>query len=187
MTHKFAVGVLCLSILCAAPQVLGQSGLFLGVQGGYSVQKPSLKEVTFNSDASFLYGARIGLKFLMLGAEVNVFRASHNLDAKDPLALHWGEGEVSYSYLGLNLKYFFPLLLLHPYVSVGYGYYTADIQNIDKDTQKGFNLGLGAELHLGSKISVLAEGRYNRAKLDIDNRELKLGDFTLSGGINVYF
>lgn len=187
MKHKIAVGVLWLFILCAAPQVRGQSGLFLGVQGGYSIQKPSLKEVKFNADTSFLYGARIGFKFLMLGAELNVFRASHDLDARDLLALHWGEEEIRYSYLGVNLKYFFPLLLLHPYVSVGYGYYTADIQNVEKDTQEGFNLGFGAELHLGSKISILAEGRYHRATLDIDNQELKLGDFTLNGGINVYF
>lgn len=187
MKHKIMRSVLLVFILFTAAEAWGQSGFFLGAQGGYSVQKPSLKEVKFNSDTSFLYGARVGLKFLMLGAEVSFFQASHDLDPKEIASLQWGQREISYSYLGLNLKYFFPLLLLHPYVSVGYGYYTADVRDVGKDTQTGYNLGVGAELHLGSKISVLAEGRYHRASLDIENRKLKLGDFTFCGGINVYF
>ena len=145
------------------------------------------KVVEFNSDTSFLVGARFGFKFLMMAVEANYFQAGHNVSLKDLVTINWDGREVDYSYLGLNVKYFFPLLLLHPYVSVGYGYYTASIQDIGEDTQMGFNVGLGLELHVGSKFALNAEGRYHRVGLDIDNRELKIGDFTINGGLSIYF
>jgi opacity protein-like surface antigen len=160
---------------------------FIGVQGGWSSQKPKLTNVEFNSDTSFMYGARAGVKFMMLAVEANYFQAAHNLLVKDGIAFNWNGRDIDYSYLGLNLRVYVPLVLIHPYFTVGYGYYTANIKDIGKDTNKGFNVGLGAELRLGDKFSLLAEGRYHGVKVNIDDSELKLGDFTLSGGFNIYF
>ena len=170
-----------------ASDVYGHGGFYLGLQAGYSAQKPSLNNVEFNTDTAFLYGARAGIKFMMIALEVNYFQAAHNLELKEFGTFDWGERQIDYSFIGLNLKYFFPILVFHPYITVGYGYYTADIHNIDKDKDKGFNFGLGMELHLGNKFSLLAEGKYNQVKVKIDERDLKLGDFTIAGGFNIYF
>jgi opacity protein-like surface antigen len=162
-------------------------GFFLGIQGGYSSLKPSLEDIEFNSDTTFLYGAKAGFKLMMMAVEANLFRAAHNIKLKEFAALEWEGQEVDYVYLGLNVKVYFSLLILQPYLTVGYGFYTADINTIDKDTDKGLNLGLGVEIQLGRKFSVLAEGKYHRVSLDIDSRDLKLGDFTLTGGLIFYF
>ncbi len=163
------------------------SNFFIGVQGGWSSQKPKLSNVDFNSDTSFLYGARAGVKFMMLALEVNYFQAAHNLLVKDGVAFNWDGREIDYSYLGLNLRVYVPLVIIHPYFTAGYGYYRANIKDIGKDTDKGYNVGLGAELRLGDKFSLLAEGKYHRVTVNIEESELKLGDFTLSGGFNIYF
>jgi opacity protein-like surface antigen len=164
-----------------------QGGLYLGIQAGYSAQKPSLKDVEFNTDTSFLYGFRVGLKFMMIALEANYFQAAHNLELRDFVTLDWGGRQIDYNYIGINFKYFMSFAVLHPYITAGYGYYTADIQDIDKDTEGGFNVGLGLELMLGKKFSLLAEGKYHHTKVDIQQKDLKIGDFSFSGGINIYF
>jgi len=176
-----------LFILGLVSNGFAQVGLYLGVQGGYSAQKPSLKDVEFNTDTTYLIGLRLGVKLMMIAIELNYFQAAHNIDLTDPLSIDWGGREVDYNYLGLNLKYFFPLLLLQPYLTIGYGYYSADISDIDKDRDGGYNLGVGLELKLGSKFSLLAEGKYHHVNLDINDKKLGLGDFTISGGFNIYF
>jgi hypothetical protein len=184
-TWSVILGVLI--IVFFAGEAFGQGGFYLGIQGGYSAQKPSLTDVEFNTNTSFLYGARAGIKFMMVALELNYFRAAHNLELKEFVTFEWGDREIDYSYIGLNFKYFFPFLMVHPYVTFGMGYYSASIHGIDKDRDRGYNFGIGLELHLGRKLSILGEGKYNRVKLDIDEREFKIGDFTISGGINIYF
>lgn len=174
-------------LLAGAPSASARNGFFLGIQGGYSAQKPGLLGIEFNTDTSLLYGVRAGFKFLMIAVEANYFQAAHNLSVKDLLTLSWGGKNVDYNYLGLNVKFFFPLLIFQPYITGGYGYYTADIKTIDKDTNKGLNGGLGIEIHLGGRLSVLAEGKYHHVNLDIAQRKLKIGDWTLCGGLNFYF
>lgn len=186
--RKKIIWILALSFLfLLVSSAHAKSGVYLGIQAGYSGQKPSLTGVEFNRNTSFLYGVRAGIKFLMIALEANYFQAAHNMEPKNLLSFAWGECQVDYNFVGLNLKYFFPILMIHPYLTLGYGYYTADIRDIDKDTDKGFNLGLGLELDLGGKFSFLAEGKYHHARLEISDKELKLGDFTVSGGINIYF
>jgi hypothetical protein len=163
------------------------SGFYIGPYLGFSSQKPTLTGVEFDRDTTFLYGARIGFKFLMLSIEANYFKAVHNLMLKEFATFAWGGQEVDYQYLGLNAKIFFPILFLHPYLTGGYGIYTADISTIGKDSDKGFNFGLGLEIHIGKKFSLLAEGKYHNVGVDIQTRKLKLGDFTLAGGFNIYF
>ena len=161
--------------------------IYLGAQAGWSAQRPSLSNVEFSTDTSFLYGLRAGLRLMGIAVELNYFQAAHNMEPKDFLQLYWKDREMDYSYIGVNGKIYFPLPLLQPYLTAGYGYYAADIREIDKDKNGGFNFGLGAELMLGKRFSLTAEGKYHHVKLDISNFDLTLGDFTLTGGFNIHF
>jgi len=184
MFRFFVLMVFCVVSVSVAT---AQSGFFIGVQGGWSMQEPSLEEVNFDSDSSFLYGARIGVKFMMIAVEANYFQAAHNLVVKELVAFDWDGVEVDYNYLGINARVYIPLILVHPYFTVGYGSYSANLKDIGKDSSRGINLGLGVELHLGKKFSLMAEGKYHNAKVDIEGDDLKLKNYTLSGGFNIYF
>lgn len=163
------------------------AGFFIGPYLGYSTQKPSLDGVRFNTDTSSLYGARFGFKLLMVSIEANYLRIGHTIGIDESAAGDWAGMNLNMQYLGLNAKVFFPLLIIHPYVTAGYGFYTADVNTVGKDTQRGINLGLGMEIHLGGKFSLLAEGKYHRVRFDIQERSLKLGNYSLAGGFNIYF
>jgi opacity protein-like surface antigen len=164
-----------------------KDGFYIGVQGGWSMQKPSLEEVKFNSDSTFLYGARLGVKFMMFAIEANFFQAAHNLVAKELVVFDWDGVEVDYNYLGVNARVYIPLILVHPYFTVGYGSYSADLKDVAKDSNRGFNVGVGVEVQLGKKFSLMAEGKYHNVKVDIEDQELALKNYTLSGGFNIYF
>ena len=186
MNKKIWFWLLLAVILFGGSNGYAQSGFFLGIQGGFSAQKPSLKDIEFNTDTTFLYGLRAGAKIWMIALEVNFFQAVHNIELRELLTFEWQGRQIDYNFFGGNLKYFFPLAIFHPYISFGYGYYTADLFEIDKDTNRGYNFGAGVEIHLGKKISLLAEGRYHRVKLYIDQQDLKIGDFTFVGGFSIY-
>jgi len=186
--RKISIAAFALAIFLLSFSGVSAQGLFyLGFQAGFSAQKPSLEGIEFNTNTKFLYGLRAGARFLMVALEANYFQAVHNLELKDLLLLNWQGRQVDYNFVGLNLKYIFSLLMVHPYLTFGYGYYTADIHEIDKDKNGGFNFGIGVELMLGKKFSFLAEGKYHHVRLDIQKRDLGIGDFTLSGGLNIYF
>lgn len=173
--------------LYIVPSASAQAGIYFGVYGGHSTQKPGLDDVEFNTDTAFLYGVRAGVKFLMMALEAGYFQAAHNINLTDFPLLDWDGRQVDYSFFGLNVKYILSLLVFHPYLTVGYGYYSVDIHDIDKDKNRGYNIGIGAELTLGKKIALLAEAKYHRVKLDIQERKLTIGNFTLLGGLNIYF
>ncbi|MBU1186089.1 MAG: porin family protein [Acidobacteria bacterium] len=184
-TIKTGIVVLCLFVFTVGAHGFG--GFFIGLQAGNSIQKPKLTDIEFNSNTTFLYGLRVGVKFMMFSIEANYFQAAHNLELKELLTLDWQGKQNDYSYLGINAKLFFPLLIFQPYVTAGCGFYTADIKTIDSDTKKGINVGVGLEVHLGTKFSLLAEGKYNHVKVDIAEQALNLGDWTLAVGFNFYF
>lgn len=186
MRKKIILALTFLFCLFFASEGFAETGFYLGIQGGYSAQKPSLKDVEFNTDATFVYGLRAGIRVLMIGVEASYFQAAHNLNPADILSLDWGERQIDYNFMGLNFKYFFPLVLLDPYITAGFGYYSADVHDIDEDKSGGYNVGLGVEVNLG-RVSLVAEGKYHRVKLDIDEEELKIGDFTFVGGLSFYF
>ena len=178
--------VMVLLAFCLVPKA--EAGLiYLGLQGGLSMQKAKFSNMTFNTDTSFLYGAKAGMKFMMFAVELNYLQAAHNLDSTDISVPMWRDRKVDYSYLGVNLRWIFPILVVQPYLTAGYGYYAVDIHDIDKDHNGGFNLGAGVELMLGKKFSLSAEGKYHHVTLDIDAKSFKVGDFSLTGGINIYF
>jgi opacity protein-like surface antigen len=182
MKKIIVIGLILVTSLGLASKSWAQAGIYLGAYGGVDTQKPTLTGIDFNSDTSFIYGLRAGVRFLMLALELNYFQAAHNLSLNGDLLASWNNRQVDYSFIGLNLKYIFSVLMLHPYLTAGYGYYTADIQAIDKKRDGGYNLGLGLEIQLGKKFALLVEGKYNHVTLDIQERNLGLGDFTLVGG-----
>jgi len=161
-----------------------QGGFFIGLQGGWSSQKPGLDDVEFNSNTTFLYGARVGVKFMMVAVELNYFQAAHNLEVKELLTFDWNDRDIDYNYL---VRIYIPLVIVHPYLTAGYGNYSANIKDIGKDKNRGINVGIGVELGLGDKFSLIAEGKYHRVELDIEENDLKLNNYTLSGGFNFYF
>lgn len=174
------------AVLGTAVNGYSQVGLYMGAFGGTSSQTPSAETFTFDTDTTFVYGLRAGVRVLMLGVEVAYFQAAHNIDMSSGLP-SW-DGKVNdYSYIGINGKLYFSLLVVHPYLTLGYGYYTADIHNIDKDNDGGFNFGAGLEFKLGGKFGLSAEARWHKVHVDIQNIDLGLGDFTLTAGFNFYF
>jgi opacity protein-like surface antigen len=180
----FALAVFCCILVAGAS---AKNGFFIGLQGGWSMQKPSLEEVNFDSDSSFMYGARIGVKFMMFAVEANFFQSAHNLVVKDLVGFVWDGVEVDYNYLGVNARLYIPLIVVHPYVTAGYGSYSATLKDIGKDSTRGFNVGLGVEVNLGDTFALMAEGKYHKVKVDIEDSELDLKNYTLSGGFNIYF
>ena len=187
---RFLINLAIIGLVIVSPSLVNaQTGFYLGLLGGYSAQKPSLSnfEFEFDRDPSFVYGARLGLKFMMLAVEGVFFQASHSLTTEDPAFIFWANRQVDTNFLGVQLKYFLPLLMLQPYFSLGYGYFGADVEAIGQDRQGSWNAGVGVELHLGKKFALLGEGRYFFSQLEIDNEEMKFGQFVLSGGFNFYF
>jgi hypothetical protein len=187
MKTRILAAFLVLFLAWTASAAFAQAGLYVGGFMGYSAQKPSFQNVEFTTDTTWVYGLRAGIRFLMLALEVNYFAAMHDLQVTDFLLLDWNGKANDYSYIGLNLKYLFSIAFIHPFLTVGYGYYTADIHNIDKDKEGGYNFGAGVELQLGKRIGLLVEGKYHHVRVDISHVDLALGDFTLVGGLNFHF
>ena len=185
---KLFLGVfIVLFFVVAVSNAHAQLGFYLGVQGGVSLQKASFGDIKFNTDTTFLYGLRAGIKVFMLVAELNYYQTAYRLNPQDVSFEMWEGRKVGYSYIGANLKLLMPVLFLRPYLTAGYGYYTANIHEIDKQKNGGYNVGLGMELMLGKKFSLLAEGRYHHVTFDFADGEFKPGNYTLSGGFNYYF
>jgi hypothetical protein len=187
---KRAFRFLVLIVFCAilTTGAVAKSGIYIGVHGGWSLQNPSLEGVNFESDSSFLYGARLGVKFMAFAIEGCFSQVSHGLVLTDLLAFDWSGVQVEYNYLGINGKLFIPLVIVHPYVTVGYGSYTANFEDIgQKDSSTAFNFGVGVEVQLGDSFSLLAEGKYHNVTIEIDETDVDLKNYTLVGGFNLYF
>jgi len=183
--RKILLASMMLILAAATPASVSGQSFFFGGQLGLSIQKPSLEEVEFSTDTTYLYGVFAGIKFSSLALEFNYFQAAHDLELQE-LIDPWADREINYNYVGLNLKVFLPIPLLDPYLTGGYGTYRAKISGIDKDANDGFNIGAGIELRLGDHFALRGEGKYHRVKLNIDKRDLKLGDFTIAVGITFY-
>ncbi len=177
-----------LFLVLAASPAFGQLGIYAGLFGGFSSQHPSLPDVDFDADGAFVYGARVGLRVMMLGLEASWFRAVHDISLHELVLLDWDGQTVDYNYFGLNLKLYIFQVVIRPYLTAGYGYYTANISEIGDDGKGGYNFGGGLELALG-KISLGVEGKWHHVTLDVNplHPDLTLGDFTLTGGLAINF
>ena len=179
------IGLAALVLVFALPG-FSQVGVYVGGLAGVSAQSPSVENVEFTTDTTFLYGVRAGIRVLMLGLEVSYFQAAHNIQVGGGSLIDWSGKVNDYSYLGVNAKLMAKLLFLMPYFTLGYGYYTVDIQSIDRDRDGGFNVGVGLEIKMG-RFGLTAEGKYHHVTVDVQNIHLGLGDFTFCGGLNFYF
>jgi len=178
---------LALAVLLPAAQAFGQVGIYVGGYGGFSMQTPSFDAAQFNTDTTFVYGLRAGVRILMLALELNYFRAGHNIAMGDFVTFQWDGLQNDFTYIGASLRWIFSLAILHPYLVGGFGYYTADIHNINKAHDGGYHFGAGLEVSFGSKIGLVIEGKYHHVALDISNFNVGFGNFLLTAGLNVNF
>jgi hypothetical protein len=185
--HRFAAPILALAVLAGLASPAASQSIYLGAYGGTSAQTPDFQNVQFTTDTTFVYGVRVGIRLLTFALEATYFQAAHNILVGSGSLVAWDQKVNDYSYLGVNAKLFFPLLFIQPYITAGYGSYTADIQALTSGRDGGFNFGAGVELKLGSKFGLSAEGRWHNVHVDIADISLGLGDFTLCGGFNFYF
>lgn len=160
---------------------------YLGLDGGVSSQKLSLEDVKFDSDTSFVYGVRLGVNVLFLGIEGQYFQVSHNMTLSEFPDINWGERKVNYNYLGLNGKLFLPIPIVRPYFVLGYGYYTTNVKDIGKDSVTDVNFGIGVEFRLGQTFGIQGEGKYHSGIFGIDEDELAVKNYTLTGGLSFHF
>lgn len=184
------IGILFLMlvmVLVVSDNTFAQSGFYLGFDGGISSQRLDLKDVDFDRNTSFVYGLKAGFKFSIIAIEGQYFQASHDIVLADFPDIGWSDRNVDYNYLGLNGKLFLPVPIIGPYLIFGYGYYTAKIKEIDDDRLARINYGLGVHIKLSRHIAIQGEGRYHGGTFDIDNKDLKIQNFTLTGGVNFFF
>jgi len=183
------VGLAFLLSLILTGNAHGSPGLYFGLQAGWAQEKARFEAIKFNSDTSFLYGVKAGVRAADLALEFDYHQVAHKLNPANP-ADTWAGRKVDYTYIGLNLRWLFSFLFLNPYLTGGYGYYTADIQSVDTQRKGGYNLGAGVELRLGRKFALVAEGKYHRVSFNVQDGTigtLTLNHWTLSGGFNLYF
>lgn len=169
------------AFLLSGGNAIASPGFYIALEAGSSAPNFLLKnpQVDFEGMTSFLYGVKVGLKFLMFAVEGNFLTASHNITSNEA-AFPWEGDGVGFTYWGINGKLFIPLLIVHPYIMGGYGNYSININDIGKDSNKGYNLGVGLEVKLG-KLGVFAEGRYHKVTVTID-RDLDMSNYTLTFG-----
>lgn len=175
-----------MACLCGSGSLYADGMFFLGIQGGWSQQNIDIRDFEFDKNTAFLYGARVGARLLMFVVEGNFYQAAHDIEASGIGSLR-DSRKVDYNYLGINLRILLPFPVVNPYLTLGYGTYTADIKDVGKDKKGGGNAGLGVEVFLGDKFSLLGEARYNQGSFEIETEEVKIKDFTFHVGINFYF
>jgi hypothetical protein len=177
--------MLALVMLWPAANAFSQVGLYVGAYAGISEQTPSFDPAQFNTDTTFVYGLRGGVRILMLALELNYFRAAHNISMVDIVTLQWNGLVNDFSYIGASLRWIFSLAILHPYLVGGYGYYTAAVQTAETARNGGYHFGAGLEVSLGRKISVVVEGKYHHVTIEFSKFSLGLGNFILTAGLNL--
>jgi len=176
---------LCLFSLFALAYAPAQAGFYVGARGGLSRQDVKAGEIEFTRDSSFLYGGQIGFKLLSFAVEGEFYRADHNLLTADARFLKPSQG-MDYYYLGVNGKLGIPLVIVFPYITVGYGTYAVSLDDLGDDSSAAFNIGAGAELTLG-KIGLFAELRYTDFSLEIGSQNWDFGGLDIHAGINIHF
>jgi hypothetical protein len=93
---------------------------------------------------------------------------------------------MDYYYLGISGKLGIPLVIVFPYVTVGYGTYSVSLDDVGDGSSAAFNVGAGAEVKLG-KIGLFAELRYTDFSLEIGSEGWDFGGLDIHAGINIHF
>jgi opacity protein-like surface antigen len=186
MKRKIVLLTILIVCLFGSGNLFGDGMFFIGIQGGWSQQNIDIKDIEFDKNTAFLYGARVGIRILTFVVEGNFYQSAHNIEVSD-LGNQWDSRKINTNYLGLNVRFFLPFPIVNPYLTFGYGTYKADIKDIGKDKSGGWNAGLGLEAFLGKKLSLLGEVRYNPGNFEIETEEISIKSFTFHFGINFYF
>ena len=181
MTGKTLRAALCGVLLLAVAGLPAEAGFYIGARGGMSNQNVSSGDIHFDKNSAFLCGVQAGFKFLGVAVEGEYYRAGHDLLSPDSRSAR----EMSYNYLGVNGKLGVSLVVLYPYLTVGYGIYSVDLHDLGKDSDRAFNIGAGAEVRLG-KVGLFAELRYTDFSMEISNLEWDFGGVDFHAGFNVH-
>lgn len=178
--------LLCAVLLLVIAYVPARAGFYIGVRGGLSNQNVTGGSIKFTKDSAFLYGAQVGVKFLSFAVEGEFYRANHNLFPETPLQVVLPPQDMNYYYLGVNGKLGLPLSIIYPYLTVGFGTYTANIKDIGKNSNSAFNVGVGAEMYVG-KVGIFAELRYTDFSMDLQDQKWDFGGLDVQAGFNIHF
>ncbi len=179
----FHVAVCSALFLAFAPAPAGAQ-FYFGGRGGLSNHDVQSGQIKFNKNSAFLYGAQVGVKFLGLAVEGQFYRADHNLLAEIDTPGEIGQ-KMDYFYLGISGKLGIPLVIVFPYVTVGYGSYSVNLDGLDKKSDRAFSAGAGVEITLG-KIGIFGEFRYSDFNLEIDDISWDFGGWDLHFGLNIH-
>ncbi len=189
MKRKAWTFAVAAAVLLAAAVPPARAQFYIGVRGGLSNQnvtrKDGLPEIKFDKDSAFLYGGQIGFRLSVLAVEGEYYRADHALLSSDSSIPATGVG-MDYSYLGVNVKLGIPLVIVYPYVTVGYGQYSADLSGIGEDSDTAFNAGAGVEVKLGM-VGLFGELRYKDFSFELDNLNWDFKGAELHFGLNIHF
>lgn len=184
---------LCAFLLLGIFHLDAQAGFYLGFQVGNSYEKPKIDGIKISEDTGFLWGVQGGLRLLMFSLEGTYYRSNHSLVPPEGCPTGCTEArDLGYSFLGGNIKLGIPLIVVYPYLTFGYGIYSADIKGLGDGTDWSYNIGAGLEVRLG-RIGLFAEGRYEDFNISIESLDIEeildfdFGGFNLVFGFNYHF
>ena len=83
MKRRFILLGILIVCLFGSGNLFGDGMLFIGLQGGWSQQNIDIRDIEFDRDTKFLYGARAGIRILTFVVEGNFYQASHDMKASD--------------------------------------------------------------------------------------------------------
>jgi hypothetical protein len=170
------------AFILAFASVPARAGFYLGARGGVTNQNAKAGEIEFDRDSTFFYGAQAGFKFSGFAIEGQFYHADHTLLSEAESL----EQAVDYNYFGFAGKLGISLAIVYPYLTVGYGTYAVELNEIGKESDWGWNAGAGIELLLG-KIGIFGELKYTDFNVTFDTQEWDFGGLDLHFGLNIHF
>lgn len=187
---KIMISGLVVAFLLVSVSGLHAQKVYIGAMAGWTqseLELPDLGSEEFGKESSLFYGGRLGLKFSMFAIEAVYVRSDYEIVQTVTGVIDWNGETMEYQFVGVNAKLFlFSLAVFKPYITGGYGIYLTEISNIGKDNEGGYNFGIGLELQF-SNIALVVEGKRRVGNATIDGENLDLGNYSISGGINIYF
>jgi len=162
---------------------------YLGIKLGLSMQSPKSGDADFEYkvDTRTLYGFRLGLRVSQFALEGVYTTAEHFLDPKPDAPEDLEREKFKFSNTGVNVLYFVPVPVVEPYLTLGYGSYSATISDLAKDSSGGFNAGIGAAAKMGKYVSIAAEARYHSVRFEFEDRKVDLSDWSWNVSFNFHF
>jgi hypothetical protein len=187
---KIMIPGLVVAFLLVSASGLYAQEIYIGIQAGWTqseLELPDLASEEFGKENALFYGGRLGLKFSAFAIEAVYIRSDVDIVQTVSSVIDWNGETMEYQFVGVNAKLFpFSFAIFKPYITGGYGIYLTEISNIGKDNKGGYNFGVGLELQF-SNIALVVEGKRRIGNATIDGEDLDLGNYSVAGGINIYF